>query len=380
LGGLQSGELDLKGETFVFREKERSPKEVNKLFKLVDKELESDIERLQRLDREMFLAHWSAATILDGEGGGGREADLRERYKFHSVVQGRLQEILDQQAKLHAVLNLLQQNDKLSQEDLNQLLDELCGVRQTISRSLKEAKQTQTPALTNVAAGTSLYLLIADRSDTSLGRLNEETLTGEWLVALLTRLEGVLSRLRRIHFKSLGSLLACQERLVREWNGNAAGDAPPEEAAPVIADHVAMESTAQPEARRQSSPPTKPGRMEAPLPRRQKPSKPKPKENKTLLAIAIIVGGLSIVLLLLVIAGVTLWELLEPSVSAPPPSKARQLTERQPATKPIASNPPSGASPTISSRPTSKTPPAATLPTRKETGPKTVDPNLDSQI
>jgi hypothetical protein len=41
----------------------------------------------------------------------------------------------------------------------------------------------------------------------------------------MTRLEGVLSRLKRVHFKSLGSLLACQERLASEWKPASADQA-----------------------------------------------------------------------------------------------------------------------------------------------------------
>ena len=42
-------------------------------------------------------------------------------------------------------------------------------------------------------------------------------ITGEYLTGLATRLDAMLGRLRRIHFKSLGGLLTCQERLALEW-------------------------------------------------------------------------------------------------------------------------------------------------------------------
>ena len=46
-------------------------------------------------------------------------------------------------------------------------------------------------------------------------------MTGEYLGALATRLDAMLARLKRLHFKSLGGLLALQERLAGEWAGVA---------------------------------------------------------------------------------------------------------------------------------------------------------------
>ena len=63
-----------------------------------------------------------------------------------------------------------------------------------------------------------------DRGDTRLAALAGDGISGEWLGKLLTRLSGVSSRVKRVHFKSLGGLLACQEKLAAEW---AATERPP---------------------------------------------------------------------------------------------------------------------------------------------------------
>ena len=44
-----------------------------------------------------------------------------------------------------------------------------------------------------------------------------DRIPNEWLEKLSTRVEGVLARSLRVYFKSLGGLLACQERLTVEW-------------------------------------------------------------------------------------------------------------------------------------------------------------------
>jgi Zn-dependent protease with chaperone function len=216
LRGLQSGEFTLKGKTFTFRDRQCTIVDVDGLLTQVDKELDEDLQGFQQLDRRVFLAHWSLARHLDGGGGAGREAELLERYRFHMDSQGLLQGMLGEQSRLQAVLNVLSQNPQLSAEDFNHLRGVLGGIRETLIGNLEDAKSFEIPALANVPAGTSLYSLIVDRGDTALSALSGGTITGEWLNKLIARLDGVLSRLKRVHFKSLGGLLACQEKLAGE--------------------------------------------------------------------------------------------------------------------------------------------------------------------
>jgi Zn-dependent protease with chaperone function len=217
LRGLQSGELTLKGKTFTFRDQECTLRDVERLLTLVDQELDSGLQAFQALDRQAFLGHWSLARHLDGEQGNVREANLLERYQFHMTVQGLLRGMFAEQGRMRAILGVLSKNPQLSQGDFQQLRDALRSIQETLNVNLRDAESFTTPSLTNVPAGSSLLSLIADRSDSELPPLSGDTITSEWLHQLMVRLEGVIGRLKRIHFKSLGSLLACQEKLAREW-------------------------------------------------------------------------------------------------------------------------------------------------------------------
>jgi Zn-dependent protease with chaperone function len=220
LRGLQSGELTLKGKTFTLHDQQYTIRDVDKLFASVDKEMDADLEAFHRLDRQIFLAHWSLARSLDTRDGGGNgaEAELLQRYRFHMALQGPLQGMLAGQARLQAVLNMLSNSPQLSQEDFKQVRNALREIHETLTAILENAETLTTPALTNVPANSSLYSLVVDRGDTSLPPLSGDSITGEWLGKLMARLEGVLNRLRRVHFKSLGSLLTYQEKLAGKWN------------------------------------------------------------------------------------------------------------------------------------------------------------------
>jgi hypothetical protein len=115
------------------------------------------------------------------------------------------------------MLDALAQATELSPEDFSAVRTAMMEILQTLTTSLDHSKSISTPALTNVPAGSPLHDLIMDRGDIRLTYPAGDSISGEWLSKLMARLEGVLSRLKRVHFKSLGSLLACQERLEAEW-------------------------------------------------------------------------------------------------------------------------------------------------------------------
>ena len=218
LRGLKSGQFSLKGMTFPFRDRDCTMRDVPGLLETVEGELKAAVEGFHDLDRQVLAAHRSAARHLDDRTGQpGREAELLERYRFHLAVQGLLRGLLGEQDRLNAVVGYLQNNPQMDEANVNEVRDMLQGIRETISDNLRDARKFRTPALTNVPAGTPLDELIADRSDTRLGALEGNTITGEWLGKLYGRLSGMVDRVKRLHFKSLGALLAFQERLAKEW-------------------------------------------------------------------------------------------------------------------------------------------------------------------
>jgi Zn-dependent protease with chaperone function len=222
--GVQTGQVTPKGTTFRFRDRDCRSSDAERLCGEVNKELEADEQAFQRLDSESFLNHWSLARHLDSRAGQGREADLVQRYRFHAALQETLRRVLGEQGRLQSILGFLSTQPQLNQADFSELQRSLTEVRQTLTTILEESKTISTPALANVPAGSALHDLIVDRGNRPLPALGN-SISGEWLGKLLDRLDGVLSRLRRVHYKSLGRLLVCQENLVKEWQ--SAGAAAP---------------------------------------------------------------------------------------------------------------------------------------------------------
>ncbi len=226
LNGLNSGEYTLKGKTFTFREQEYTARDVRRLAEQVDGELTASHDQLQALDRDVFLAHWSLARQLDAADGGGREAELLERYRFHAAVQGLLGGLLGDSARLRQIVALLQQaaGQPIDADTFHQILATLRGISDTVSGNLADAHRFRAPALVNVPAGTPLSDLLAERSALpALPPPDADTITGEWIGRVGQRLDDLLGRVKRVHFKSLGGLLRFQERLA-----DAGGFRPPD--------------------------------------------------------------------------------------------------------------------------------------------------------
>ena len=59
--------------------------------------------------------------------------------------------------------------------------------------------------------------MLAERTDGLLPNPDaDNTVSGEWINGLTVRLTQMLQRVKRVHFKSLGRLLAYQEQLAAE--------------------------------------------------------------------------------------------------------------------------------------------------------------------
>jgi len=230
LRGIGSGALRLKGPTFDYHGRTYTRRDVPRLVDAVEQELTTTRKEFDALDRQGFEAHWSAARHLDEAiGMAGREAELRDRYRFHMTVQHLLGALVDQRGRLAGVADFWVRNQgHVTEKAAADVRSHLADIQRALGSLTDDAKRVRTPAMQNVAERTSLYDLVADRAEARLPGLFTSGVSEDWLNLLASRLDAVLSRVKRVHFKSLGGLLAFQERLAQEWAA--------EQAAPVYAE------------------------------------------------------------------------------------------------------------------------------------------------
>jgi Zn-dependent protease with chaperone function len=240
LEGLTQGELKVQGKAFEFRGARHPAGDASKLMKKVERELDKDRKWLASIDRKVFLTYFQMAQKLDGR----LAADLEERYRFHLGTQDILRELSKQQGRVGAALAFLTSKRNLSAEEFGDAMTIFRQAHGALSRSLSEARQLLLPELKNMTAGQPLNAFLLEKRLVYELLPEDDSITGEWINKFWEQLGNVQDKARRIHFKSLGGILALQENIGRLWSEKPMGEAQSEiaEAIPVVIPEVVLEA------------------------------------------------------------------------------------------------------------------------------------------
>jgi Zn-dependent protease with chaperone function len=210
---LAQGAVELKGKDFAFRGSRYRAAEAGKLLEKVKQEIQEDFEWMGHLDRQAFLVHFSMARLVSDEA----RRELEERYRFHLAVQEIHSRLSNHNQQVQRVLSQISGMRELTQEDFRYVLDVLGESHDELRQLLEAAAQMRLPLLKNVAPGEPLGpVLLRQPLIRGLGKATNR-LDGEWIRGFMEQLGEVLNKAQRIHFKSLGGVLALQDRLAEQW-------------------------------------------------------------------------------------------------------------------------------------------------------------------
>jgi Zn-dependent protease with chaperone function len=230
LAGLAQGTLQLKGKDFPFRDGRYRATDVKRLLAQVDKDLDDDRAWLAALDRRVFLVHYAMARILGPE----TCRELEERYRFHLAVQESMSVLADHHQQVQLVLGEIGGQRELSEGQFQSALGIFRQAYRALGQALRKADDLLLPALKNLTPGVPLGPFLLDSPLVRELGADAKSLNGQWIGEFLTQLGGVLDKARRIHFKSLGGILALQERIAEQWAARNAVAAPPSTSAAEI--------------------------------------------------------------------------------------------------------------------------------------------------
>jgi hypothetical protein len=152
-------------------------------------------------------------------------AELEERYHFHLTLQEMHMTLVAHSRHIDAILAGLSGQREISQDEFQAALGALRDAHHVLQDSLNMANKLAMPALTNVPAGQPLRNFL--RTDQLIRNLHSDTKTldGEWIGKFMGQLREVIEKGARTLFKSMGGLLALQERIAERWQ--AAQEATP---------------------------------------------------------------------------------------------------------------------------------------------------------
>ena len=203
-----------KVESFLFRDRTYRPASLKRLTKKVEEQYREEQRWLAARDRMVFLIHYQMARDV----GRATADELASRYRFHLKLQQILSNLIDQQISLQAVLTFLNNTrPPLPSSVFQEVRNRLRKAHEVLDLCLRSAFQLRLPRLENMTEGAPLSDFLLPRMLIKGLRPTASVLTVKWINKFLRQMSEVREKVRRIHFKSLGAILALQEQIAQKW-------------------------------------------------------------------------------------------------------------------------------------------------------------------
>jgi Zn-dependent protease with chaperone function len=200
-------ELEFRGEFYHTRDAKR-------LLRKVERELEEDAEWLADHDERVFVTYFQMALHLSQE----TAEDLLKRYRFHLDLQAIWRELREQEGPVGAAVAWMneQSADRADPDYFDAVLSIFRAAHQALREALKSAEAMKIPPLANLHAGEPLRQFLLEKPLVERLTTYQVSLTSRWINKLVRQMGEVQKKVDRIHFKSVGGILALQERIAQE--------------------------------------------------------------------------------------------------------------------------------------------------------------------
>ncbi len=172
-------------------------------------------EWFKSFDCRVYLLHVQMAAQLDKD----LKSELVERYRFQLEVQRLYQESRTAFNKADSYLSAYAAAARGEWQAPPDFPGEVIQVMReswkVLKNLIKSAREINLPAMKNFEEGENLADFILE------GKMVPEPplsyVKGVWIDKLMTQLNGVKNKCFRLHFKSVGGVLALQERIAAQW-------------------------------------------------------------------------------------------------------------------------------------------------------------------
>jgi Zn-dependent protease with chaperone function len=203
----------------VIRGRRYGRRDVAGLLEFIDEDLNEDRRHLAVHDKEVFLVHYFMSRQL----GPVFRNEMRERYSFHVSLQSILGALLGRQFQVESILAaVFGEDEEEGQPEYLDVFETLRDARNVLVDCLEAAKNLRLPPLVHMEAGDPLGRFLWEGP--VVGRFRwTGSISRNKVRKLLYQLGKVIDRAQRIHFKSVGGILALQEEISRQWLARFAG-------------------------------------------------------------------------------------------------------------------------------------------------------------
>jgi Zn-dependent protease with chaperone function len=188
---------------------------MKRMIEDVEKKLDENWEWFKSFDRRVYLLHVQLAALVSPE----LKQELVERYRFQMEVQRFYQEARHNFNKADAYIAAygaaMRGEIQVPNDFGGEVISVLRAAWKVLKTIVQDAREINLPAMKNFEEGERLADFILEGKMVPEPPLSE--LKGTWVHKLMTQLQGVKNRCFRLHFKSVGGILAMQEQVVAAW-------------------------------------------------------------------------------------------------------------------------------------------------------------------
>jgi len=175
-------------------------------------------EKLEDLDTWFFALDRRAYLVLVQMAYRVNEAayyDLIGRYRFHMALQGIYRKARHHSRQADFFIGVIVNAKEVDPDLFAEVSHVLRDARKALKKVLREADEINMPAMKNFVEGEKLghFLL----NEEVVRELSSNIIKGKWLDKLMNQLGEVQAKAARLHFKSLGGILALQEKIAADF-------------------------------------------------------------------------------------------------------------------------------------------------------------------
>ena len=204
-------ELRKEKQTLQNRIEGRPTRRMKKKLNGIQKDMDKLREWFKSLDRRVYLCYVQMGAAVNKDW----RDELIERYRFGLEIQKFYMEADYHQDQALLYIHILNNIDNPHPEFVGEVMAVLRKAWRSLKTIVNDAREINMPAMKNFEEGERLADFILDGKLVSEPPL--EYMKPNWINKMVNQLRGVRRRCFRLHWKSVGGILALQEKIVDEW-------------------------------------------------------------------------------------------------------------------------------------------------------------------
>jgi len=204
-------ELRKEKQTLQNRIEGKPSRRMKKKLKDIDKDMRKLSDWFKSLDRRVYLCYVQMAAKVNAEW----RDELVERYRFGLEIQKFYVEADEQFDQAYLYIQILNHVENPHPEFIGEFLSVMRKAWRSLKNIVKDAKEINLPAMKNFEEGERLADFILDGKLVSEPPL--EYVKSNWINKMMSQLRGVRRRCFRLHWKSVGGILAMQENIAEAF-------------------------------------------------------------------------------------------------------------------------------------------------------------------